>query len=90
MESIKKLNTKPRRVQVYAQLKEKLLRGDWKTGTKIPSEHALCEMFGVSRVTVRSAIQQLEILGLVKRGMASESILEEHIECVIQDVKDRL
>ena len=48
------------------QLKAKLLEGVWKTGEKIPSENELCESFGVSRVTVRAAIQQLEILGLVE------------------------
>ena len=32
----------------------------------MPSENQLCETFGVSRVTVRAAIQQLEILGMVE------------------------
>lgn len=47
------------------QLKENLLAGVWKVGEKLPSENELCKTFGVSRVTVRAAIQQLEILGLV-------------------------
>jgi GntR family transcriptional repressor for pyruvate dehydrogenase complex len=42
------------------------MQGAWKPGEKIPSENELCAMFGVSRVTVRGAIQQLEILGLVE------------------------
>ena len=42
------------------------MNGVWKEGAKLPSENELCLMFGVSRVTIRTAIQQLEILGLVE------------------------
>ncbi|MDR3161997.1 MAG: FadR family transcriptional regulator [Spirochaetaceae bacterium] len=66
MKGIEKLKTESLRSQVYAKLKEQLMRGVWKEGEKLPSEHELCDMFGVSRVTVRGAIQQLEILGLVE------------------------
>jgi GntR family transcriptional regulator, transcriptional repressor for pyruvate dehydrogenase complex len=48
------------------QLKSQLMSGVWKAGEKLPSENELCATFGVSRVTVRAAIQQLEILGLVE------------------------
>jgi GntR family transcriptional repressor for pyruvate dehydrogenase complex len=54
------------RSQVYTQLKKELTMGTWKAGEKLPSEKDLCQSFGVSRVTVRGAIQQLEILGLVE------------------------
>jgi GntR family transcriptional repressor for pyruvate dehydrogenase complex len=66
MSGIQKIKTESLRSQVYGKLKEQLLKGTWKDGEKLPSEHELCEMFGVSRVTIRGAIQQLEILGLVK------------------------
>ena len=64
--SIKRVKSEPLRAKVYAQLKEKLLWGEWKDGEKLPSESDLCKLFGVSRVTVRAAVQQLEILGLVE------------------------
>jgi len=54
------------RSQVYIQLKKRLMEGVWKIGEKLPSENELCGVFGVSRVTVRAALQQLEILGLVE------------------------
>jgi GntR family transcriptional repressor for pyruvate dehydrogenase complex len=66
MESIKKIKTKSLRSQVYATLKEQLMNGAWREGEKLPSEHEFCDMFGVSRVTIRAALQQLEILGLVE------------------------
>jgi GntR family transcriptional regulator, transcriptional repressor for pyruvate dehydrogenase complex len=64
------IKTKSLRTQVYTKLKEQIMRGVWKEGEKLPSESQLCVKFGVSRVTVRAAIQQLEILGLlaVKQG----------------------
>lgn len=52
--------------QVLAQMREQILTGVWKEGEKIPSENRLCEMFSVSRVTVRQAIQRLSALGLLE------------------------
>jgi len=63
---LKKIKTESLRSQVYVQLKARLMEGIWKVGEKLPSENELCVSFGVSRVTVRAAIQQLEILGLVE------------------------
>lgn len=66
MAKLKKIKTESLRSQVYVQLKSMLMRGAWKVGEKLPSENELCQTLGVSRVTVRAAIQQLEILGLVE------------------------
>lgn len=66
MAKLERIKTDSLRMQVYVQLKARLMEGTWKIGEKIPSENELCESFGVSRVTVRAAIQQLEILGLVE------------------------
>jgi len=66
MNKLHRVKTDSLRTQIYIQLKNQLLNGAWKPGEKLPSENQLCETFGVSRVTVRAAIQQLEILGMVK------------------------
>lgn len=66
MDKLKKIMSESLRSQVYKQLKVNLLAGVWKVGEKLPSENELCNTLGVSRVTVRAAIQQLEILGLVE------------------------
>jgi len=63
---LKSIKKESLRSQVYVQLKAQLMQGVWKVGEKMPSENELCASFGVSRVTVRAAIQQLEILGLVE------------------------
>jgi GntR family transcriptional regulator, transcriptional repressor for pyruvate dehydrogenase complex len=63
---LKRIKTESLRSKVYTQLKSQLIEGVWKIGERLPSENEFCRTFGVSRVTVRAAIQQLEILGLVE------------------------
>lgn len=52
--------------QVFEQLKQQIIAGNWKPGDKIPSENELSEIFQVSRVTVRQALQKLTALGLLE------------------------
>lgn len=52
--------------QVYTQLKENILKGTWKPGDKIPSENQLVSLFGVSRASIRMAIQRMITLGLLE------------------------
>jgi GntR family transcriptional repressor for pyruvate dehydrogenase complex len=65
MDSVKIAKTQSLRSEVYAAMKDRLMKGYWQEGEKLPSEHEFCVMFGVSRVTIRAALQQLAILGLV-------------------------
>lgn len=51
---------------VYQQLEACILEGTWKPGEKIPSENKLAEQMGVSRVTIRNALQRLSSIGLVE------------------------
>src|SRR5919109_1159594 len=56
-------------VPFYFQLKQ-LIRDEiagerWLPGERIPSEHALCDHFSVSRTTVRQALAELESEGLL-------------------------
>lgn len=48
---------------LYYQLREKLAKKiashEWKPGEKIPSEAELCDIYNVSRITVRKAIEDL-------------------------------
>ncbi len=45
--------------QIQQIITEKIKSGELKPGDKIPSEHELCEQFGVSRMTIRQAINNL-------------------------------
>lgn len=52
--------------QVFDQLKEQIVIGQWPAGTKLPSENELSKQLNVSRVSVRSALQMLVALGLLE------------------------
>ncbi|NLY91097.1 MAG: FadR family transcriptional regulator [Firmicutes bacterium] len=51
---------------VYKQMYEQIVKGEWAPGTKIPSENELAKRLGVSRITVREALQRLISLGLLE------------------------
>lgn len=52
--------------QIFLVLREEISRGMYPTGA-LPNEEALCERFGVSRITVRRTLGDLAALGVVER-----------------------
>ena len=52
-------------IQIYNQLHEAIVSGQYAVGEKLPSEKDLCMMFNVSRVPVREALCALELNGLI-------------------------
>lgn len=54
------------RMQVFEQMKRQILQGVWRPGDKIPSENELAKQMGVSRISVREALQQLVALDLLE------------------------
>ncbi len=58
----------PLHYQIYLDLLKKIQSGVLKTGDKIPSEPELERIYGVSRVTVRGAVEMLAQEGLVEKN----------------------
>lgn len=48
-------------------IEERVNSGEYAVGSRIPPERVLCEMFGVSRITVRQAIAELAERGILHR-----------------------
>lgn len=63
------------RIQIYKKLRKLIEQDTWEIGEKLPSEKDLCEQFSVSRVTIRSAIQQLEAVGLVQTHQGGRTVV---------------
>jgi len=51
---------------VFKELLAKITRGDWKPEDKLPSENELSKAMGVSRISVREALQRLAAINLVE------------------------
>lgn len=63
------------RTKIFHNLKQKIELGTWSIGDKFPSENQLCSEYGVSRITIRSAIQQLEAIGLVQTSQGGRTVV---------------
>lgn len=88
IERIPKVNVSS---MVFEKMKEQIMNGTWAPGNKIPSENELANMFGVSRMTIHSAIQKLSILGLVqsKQGegtYVSDITAEVHLNFLLPEL----
>ena len=68
-------------VPFYFQLRQlitdDIAAGRWRPGGRLPSEHELCEHFGVSRTTVRQALAELESAGLLRKEKGRGTFVAE-------------
>lgn len=58
---------KPRHEQISEWIRERIDGGVYVPNSRLMSENQICEQFGVSRITVRRALQTLESEGLIYR-----------------------
>jgi GntR family transcriptional repressor for pyruvate dehydrogenase complex len=76
---------KPKRIsdQVFDQLRELILRGELKPGQQITPERELAEVLGVSRTSVRDAINKMVASGLLEQRQGQGTFV-----CVPGDKKN--
>ena len=74
IEKIKRLNVAQ---TVFEQMRQMIFEGEWTVGQRIPSENELAKRFGVSRASVRQAIQNLGTLGLVYTKVGEGTFVSE-------------
>lgn len=58
-------------IRIHDAIKEKIEANHWKIGDRLPSERDLSIQFGVSRMTLRQAIQTLADEGILERKIGS-------------------
>lgn len=59
--------------QIYTALRDRIFDGTYGAGEHLPSELELIDFFGVSRITVRRALDELSARGLVLREQGRRS-----------------
>ena len=52
--------------QIFEMLKNEIIVGEYAVGDKIPSETELCKLLNTSRVSVRTALHKLSVLGIIE------------------------
>ena len=57
--------------QVETYIRTKIESGEWPSGFKLPTETELCQYFGVSRTTIRQAVNKMVEGGLLMRKQGS-------------------
>jgi DNA-binding GntR family transcriptional regulator len=65
----------PRYYQVYLTLRDWIHNGNYRSGIPLPTESELCEMSGVSRITVRKAADLLATDRLVRREQSRRTFV---------------
>lgn len=84
----------------YQRIKQAILHqihsGRWQAGQAIPTEMALCEAFGVSRMTVNRALRELSEEKILQRRQGSGTFVAQQqfnhtfveVRNIAQDIKD--
>lgn len=75
---------------LFESLRNEILRGQYAASGALPSESQVEERFGVSRITVRRAIEELERAGLVERSKGRSTRVLSPSPDAIVDVTQEL
>ncbi len=70
----------PLYLQLEKALRDVLARGEWRASQALPPERELAETLGVSRITVRKALERLEVDGLLIRRQGSGTFVAPTVE----------
>ncbi|WP_256256143.1 GntR family transcriptional regulator [Paenibacillus sp. BC26] len=73
-------DNKPLYSQILGVLRERISQGEYVTGQQLPTELELAEQFGVSRITSKRALIELEREGLIYRRRGSGSFVKKQDE----------
>lgn len=65
------MKEKAKYVQLFEEIKRRILQGIYQNGQRLPGENELAEEFGLSRQTVRQALSMLEQGGFIHRRQGS-------------------
>jgi len=73
----KKRRNIPLHHQVFLVLQDEIAERRYSPGEALPTEDELAKLFGVSRVTIRAALETLDSLGLIERRQGVGTFVRE-------------
>lgn len=78
--------------RIYLLLRERILNGALEPGSRLPGELSIAAEYGVSRVTVRRALDTLAIDGLIDRRPGSGTFVQENssVQPIVADLSNVL
>ncbi len=77
MGKIQKINSTPLYLQLKNKIKKEIRTGMLKPGDKLPSEMQMQKEYGMSRVTVRNAMSELEVEGYIIKVQGKGSFVAQ-------------
>lgn len=90
---MEKIETKYQKIKNDIQCK--INDGEYKSGEKIPSERKLCELYNISRMTARQAVNELVKDGIVYREkgrgtfVSSPNFLQRNVKSFTDTLRER-
>ncbi len=63
--------------QIFDYIQDQIANGNWKRGEKLPSETELAEKLGVSRMSLRAAIQRSNTMGLTETKVGEGTFVKK-------------
>jgi GntR family transcriptional regulator len=75
--NIDKSSPIPYHYQLTEIIRKLIAQEQWRKGDKLPSEREFCETFGISRITVRKALDSLAVEGLVRTNKGIGTFVSE-------------
>jgi GntR family transcriptional regulator len=81
--------------RIRKDMENKISSGEFRSGEKIPSERKLCELYNISRMTARQAVNELVKEGIVYREkgrgtfVSSPNFLQRNVKSFTDTLKER-
>ena len=74
---LKTESASPLYAQIIERIRQDIIQGAYPVGSRIPAEHELEKRYGVSRVTVRRALQELTDGGMLERKQGKGTFVSQ-------------
>lgn len=76
--------------EIYQDLESKIIKGQYKPNERLPLEKEMCLSYGVSKITIRKAMDKLVMNGLVVKKRGSGSFVNGINKKQVEDVSTSL